>query len=192
MSFLSILKDIKQFFISRQYRKERKRKYKYILYTKKRIHMYDSMYSISKIANGVLDKIMEVGIKTMEVGPHFAHGVLNNGDPFAFWVANLWYGWASNGQVGDMSWDGNKGNQHKTIESTTNHLCGIIPKSKIPFCPTEKCKTRFRKYLLSIDEDMFYYHFLNRDGKKYDGHCQKLYDLTEFNREKRINILLNE
>ena len=62
---------------------------------------------------------------------------------------------------------------------------------RLTVCPNSSSKSKLRKYLLEIDPGMFYEYWIN--GKMtQNGTKSKIYDLTAFNRDKKLKILIGE
>lgn len=169
----------------RKEKKEKKKHKKYLNFIKSEIHIPDSMYLCSKIVDDILYEIISIGVRNLEIGPHIMHGELNNGKTFSMWIQNLWYGWASSGQIDDLIWDGDN-NHEAQMDDSYNRLCKKKNTKKIRCGPTVLGKSIFREYLLSIDPYMFYTHFLDSDIS-----YKKSYDLTEFNRDIKLKTILN-
>jgi hypothetical protein len=140
----------------------------------------------SSAADQIVDKISTIGIDNLVVEESSIKGTLINGEKFYIWNSNFWYSWGSMGQVGDVYWDGDKEN---TMKSYISAYCGII-KNTIHYCPTPRSLTKLRDYLISIDSQIFYENFLNRNSYGIKS-SKKSYDLTSFNRDQKIERILN-
>jgi hypothetical protein len=155
--------------------------YKYAKFLKKDIY---SLYRTSYKSDREVYKIISMGVSHMTVQAHTIHGVLSNGEKFCVWNSNFWYSWASCGQVGDLYWDA-RGSSMKGI---MHYLCSYYPQNEISSGPTIKCLSDLRSYFLSIDPLIFYDHF----EKKIDIlNYRKSYDLTQFNRDQKLQKILN-
>lgn len=116
----------------------------------------------SSAADQIVDKISTIGIDNLVVEESSIKGTLINGEKFYIWNSNFWYSWGSMGQVGDVYW----------------------------YCPTPRSLTKLRDYLISIDSQIFYENFLNRNSYGIKS-SKKSYDLTSFNRDQKIERILN-
>jgi hypothetical protein len=110
---------------------------------------------------------------------------LNNDEKFCFWNNNFWYSWASHGQIGNDYWDGN--DSSRATRSIIQGLCSNHSPNKILYSPTRSCVKGLRNYLLSIDPNIFFSHF----HEDIDSNYEKTYDLKEFNRDQKLQKILN-
>lgn len=164
--------------------RENRRLRKYVRFLKADIH---PIHRTSYEADKVVSKIFNIGIRDITVQSCWVLGSLNNDEKFCFWNNNFWYSWASHGQIGNDYWDGN--DSSRATRSIIQGLCSNHSPNKILYSPTRSCVKGLRNYLLSIDPNIFFSHF-HEDIGAYSNY-EKTYDLKEFNRDQKLQKILN-
>lgn len=172
-----------------------KKKTKYLLFCEKRIDVLKSLYITSKESDEIINNIISVGIKKLSMSKFTISGILNDGRDFSIWNSNLWYGWCSSGYFNGVFWNGSI-NRSNTITPLMLGLLDVDVKKHLKSCPSSSSKSKLREYLLEIDPHMFYEYWDQSRGKNSFGYYQnsppkiKNYDLTSFNRDKKIKDIL--